>query len=137
MWHLGTGRIQYDPPRGGMKRKTKWWCVINVDREITRYYRWWIERQYHIKGLNQPAWDAHISIIRGERPHDDLIDLWKAYESEEIKFWYKHEPRVGHNKNEGAYWFVEVDCPQGIEMRKEFNLRYDWPLHLTVGRTYF
>jgi len=51
-----------------MKSNVKWWCIVAVDREISRYYRGWIQKTYHIKGLVKPAWDAHISVVRGEIP---------------------------------------------------------------------
>jgi hypothetical protein len=36
-----TGLIVYDPNRGTMKTRITNWCVLQVDKEITRYYRWW------------------------------------------------------------------------------------------------
>lgn len=141
MWHQSRGVVVYDPPRPGMKRNTKWWCVINVDREITRYYRWWIVRQYHVKGLNPPSWNAHISVVRGEEPPNDLKQLWKKYHGEEVTFLYKHDPyrgnAVGRKSKEGAFWQVEVECELGMEIRKEFGFRTHWPLHLSVGRVYW
>ena len=44
-WHTSRGRIIYDPARPGMKRRTKYWAIVNVDREITRYFRWWVDRE--------------------------------------------------------------------------------------------
>lgn len=132
MYYISTGKIIYDPKRYGLKKRTKWWCVINVDTEITRYYRWWIERKLHIKGLCQPSWDAHISVIRGEEPEEDLKYLWKKYDSEIVEFQYKHYPYQS-----GSFWFVEVLCPKAIEIRKELQRPTHWKLHLTVGRTWF
>lgn len=141
MWHKGTGVIQYDPPRGRMKKKTNWWCVINVDKEITRYYRWWIVKQLHVKELCKPSWDAHISVIRGERPPADKIDLWKKYDGQTVEFRYKHFPRrtgdTTGNDRPDSFWFVEVDCPLGIQIRQEFGFPSNWKLHLTVGRTWY
>jgi hypothetical protein len=154
MWHKGTGIIQYDPPRGRMKKKVDWWCVINVDREITRYYRWWVEKELHVKGLCPPSWDAHISVVRGSNDivsfDRDLIQdgkpdrykLWKKYNSEKVEFWYEHNPqqapqRPHRQDEEGTFWHVEVQCPRGTEIRKELGLKHDWPLHLTFGRTWF
>lgn len=131
MWHTGTGKIIYDPPRGGMKHKTQWWCVVDVDREITRYYRWWIEKQLHVKRLFQPSWDAHISVIRGEKPTPELMHLWKKYDRQVVEFKYMHCPR---ETEDGEYWFIEVDCPLLVDIRKEFNRPHDWKMHITVGR---
>lgn len=141
MWFKSTGKIVYDPPRPGMRKNTKWWCVINVDREITRYYRWWLTRQYHIKGLYPPSWDAHISVIRGEKPANDLKHLWKKYDGKIITFEYEHNPytgnAVGRKSAFGAFWQVEVRCDFGLQIRREFGLNAHWPLHLTVGKDHY
>lgn len=140
MWHTGTGVIQYDPPRGRMKKKVDWWCVINVDPEITRYYRWWVQKELHVKGLHPPSWDAHISVIRGEKPYiPETFDLWKKYDGQEVQFRYEHNPQRGKDRPElqGSFWNIEVDCPLGIQIRKEFGYKHDWPLHMTIGRTWF
>ena len=50
MWLTGTGIIRYDPPRPGLKTRIKWWCVVDIDREITRYYRWWVKKELRQKG---------------------------------------------------------------------------------------
>jgi len=64
-WHTGHGYIKYDPYRPGLKKKKDWWAIVKIDREITRYYRWWVMKERWID-LCQPSWDAHISIIRGD-----------------------------------------------------------------------
>ena len=93
MWHTGTGTIVYDPYRGNLKKKPHWWCVVELDREITRLFRWWIVKELHVKELKQPSWDAHISVIRGEKPTPELMHLWKKYDGEEVEFKYKQHPR--------------------------------------------
>jgi hypothetical protein len=141
MWHTGVGVIQYDPYRGNLKKKPHWWCVVNVDKEITRYYRWWIQRELHISGLCEPSWNAHISVIRGEKPSANLMHLWKKYHGEKIKFRYKHNPRQSGdttgNDRPDNYWFINVDCPKLLDIRRELNRPCDWNLHLTVGRTWY
>jgi len=141
VWHTGTGRIVYDPHRPGLKKKVDWWCILTVDKEITKYYRWWIQKELHIKGLCQPSWDAHISIIRGEKPRPDLMHLWKKYHGQQVEFKYRHSPRVSGdttgNDRPDHYWFVDVDCPFLLDIRKELQRPSDWNLHLTVGRTWY
>ena len=36
--------------------------------------------------LCQPSWDAHISIIRGEKPPKGLEHLWKKYDGQKVEF---------------------------------------------------
>ena len=133
------GIIRYDPPRGQMKAKTNWWAVVNVDREITRYYRWWVMNQYWIK-LYQPSWDAHVSIVRGEKPEDHLMHLWKKYDGQKVELEYNHNVRqsgdtTGWDRPD-SYWFVEVKCPFLKTIRKELNRPTGWKFHLTIGRTW-
>lgn len=122
-----------------MKGRTKWWAVLNVDTEITRYYRWWVKRRYWLD-LHKPSWDAHISIIRGEKPKHNLLHLWKKYDGMQVEFSYKHEVRQSGDTTgwdrPSHYWFVDVDCPFLIDIRREMKRPCDWNLHLTIGRTY-
>lgn len=141
MWHKGTGIIKYDPPRGQMKKKTKWWAIVEVDREITRYFRWWVKKELWLHNLHQPSWDAHISIIRGEKPEDHLMHLWKKYDGQKVEFEYSHNVRqsgdtTGFDRPD-HYWFVEVRCPLLVDIRKELNRPVNWKFHLTIGRTYY
>ena len=138
IWHHGTGIIKYDPHRFGMKRKTEWWAIVKIDREITRYYRWWVNNKYWIN-LHKPSWDAHISIIRGERPKPHLQHLWKKYDGQRIYFTYAHNVRRSGDANSSQpnyYWFVEVKCPMMTQIRDEFELPSDWNFHITIGRTW-
>jgi len=154
--HTAMGRIKYDPPRPGMRKKKRasgasnvdYWCILQVDKEITRYYRWLIERR--LWGLTaiqpdwlcQPSWDAHVSIVRGETPRRNL-DLWKKYDGVSVEFTYAHHPRkttMDDRKNryakDGDFWFIEVECPLIDHIRDELGLRVHHRYHLTVGRTY-
>ena len=132
MWHKGEGRVVYDPPRPGMKKKVKGWCVVPVDTEITRYYRWWIENRYHIR-LFKPAWNAHISIVRGEKLSPDVVELWKKYNGKKIKFEYAQNPHCGSNK---LFWSVDVRSDFMDNIRSELGLTTGWHYHITVGRLY-
>ena len=155
-YFTAMGRIQYDPPRPGMRarsrvsgrRNQEWWCILKVDREITRYYRWWIGR--HLWGrtaiqedwLCLPSWDAHVSMVRGEKPRKNL-DWWGKYEGEQVEFRYAHYPRQTtmedrerRHAKDGDFWFVNVECPRIDEIRQELGLRTHYRYHLTVGRTY-
>jgi len=130
--HEGYAYIKYDPPRQGMKRRTQWWCIATVDRGITAYYRSQIEKRYGLK-VHAPSWDAHISVIRGEKPKHDLAHLWKKYDGKKVKFAYSHHV---YPNTQGKFFAIKIKCPELIEIRKEFGLPSDWDLHLTVGRIY-
>jgi hypothetical protein len=140
MWFESTGKIVYDPPRGDMKRRTKWWCVLEVDNNIANYYRWWVEKQYIISGNGDvkrfitPPWRAHVSIIRGEKPEDHLKHLWKKYQGKIVSFRYKHYPYQARKK---GTWCIEVESPFLMNIREELNRPTHWPLHLTVVKQQF
>lgn len=137
--HKSTGIIIYDPSRPGMKsgfkqnknHRTDWWCVLDIDREITRYLRWHLAKNVPGLVLHNPAWDAHVSILRGEEPDNNKKHLWKKYHNKKIDFWYSTNV---YNSNH--FWTVYVYCPFIKEIRKEMNKPFDWDLHLTIGRTW-
>lgn len=134
-----SGKVIYDPKRNGMKRRTEWWCVMDVDREITRYLRWWAKKELWID-MCEPSWNAHISIIRGEKPKPRLMHLWKKYQNEKFNFEFdlnlRHSGDTTDGDRPGHFWFVNVECPELIDIRKELELPYNWKLHLTFGRQY-
>lgn len=141
-FHQGSGKIVYDPYRGDMKRRTVGWCVIEVDKEITRYFRWWIAREKHIH-LQPPSWDAHISIVRGERVDPSVEHLWKKYHGLKVHFFYQHigaykcaRSGLGNSPDNGVYYWVDVECPLMDTIRTELCLRKGWKFHFTFGRTY-
>lgn len=140
--HRSSGTIQYDPYRGDMRRRTENWCIVNVDTEITRYFRWWLKYERHIH-LQSPAWDAHISIVRGERIDPNHFKLWKKYHGQRVEFSYAHlcdvkQTRSGlsSSPDDGVYYYVNVQCSTFDQIRAELGLRTGWSFHLTVGRTY-
>ena len=135
----GQGKIIYDPYRGGMK--SRWWAVVSVDRELTRYYRWWLTRELHLKRLFAPSWDAHVSIVRGEEPDDPLKTLWSQYHLQTVEFHYNPVVRqagdtTGETDEKGHFWFVDVYCPKLLQIREELGLRTRYKFHLTVGKVY-
>jgi hypothetical protein len=138
-WLEGTGRIQYDPHRGDMKANTAWWCVIDVDKEITRYYRWWLRKEKHII-LQQPSWDAHISVVRGERQAQRMAKMWKKRHGQRVTFQYEHgDIQISKDKDQPGYFhWIRVNCPEVDEIREELGLFASWKYHhLTIGRTHY
>lgn len=138
-YHHGSGVIKFDPYRAGMKRRTDYWSIVQVDREITRYYRWWLKREKHIH-LDQPSWDAHISLVRGEKSASKVWDEFKQrYDGQKIDFLYEHGNYRCHPDGNlgGFFYWVDVECPQLDRIRKEMNLPRGFRFHITVGRTYY
>ena len=132
MWHKATGRVVYDPPRPGMKNKTKGWCVVPVPIEVTRYYRWWVEKERHVY-LKRPSWDAHVSIVRGEALSEGAAKLWKKYHGARVDYEYAQNPHAGSSK---LFWSVDVRSDFMDTIRSELGLTTGWYYHITIGRLY-
>jgi hypothetical protein len=120
-----------------MARRTSWWCVAEVDTEITRYVRWWLQRELHIH-LQPPSWDAHISIVRGEKPDMQKVHNWKNHHKQHYEFSWDHfDIRSEEDKvNGGRFYWVNAHCPQFDKIRESLGLRTGFRYHITVGRTY-
>lgn len=133
------GVVQYDPHRGTMKAHTKNWCVIDTDREITKYYRWWLQKEKHII-LQQPAWDAHVSVVRGEYLNPRAQQVWKKHHGRRVEFSYEHGSiQTSKDKdNPGMFYWIRVHCPLVDQIREELGLVTSWKHHhMTIGRTYY
>lgn len=138
-WIESTGRVVYDPYRGDMKANTNWWCVIDIDKEITRYYRWWLQKEKHII-LNLPAWDAHISVIRGEKSVAAKKNLWKKHHGRIVPFRFEHgDIQISKDKDAPGYFhWIRIECDAVDEIREELGLIASWKYHhATIGRTYY
>lgn len=127
MKHRGIGTLVYDPERTGLKRRSgPWWLVLETDDEITRYYRWWVQRELGVT-LNKQAWRAHITVIEGTEPPNK--SAWLKYANQIFEFDYEHELMVG-----GPFYWLNVECDPLLAIRVELGLPTFYPLHLTVGR---
>lgn len=137
-----VGKLQYDPDRGGLrnrvgeKQRTNWWAVVNVSRELTRYYRWLTCKEVPGLRLHAPAFDAHVSLIRGERPRPGTEHLWKKYDGELITMMVNPFVQISDEKNTGKFFFLEVECERMSQIREEFGFPTKWKYHLTIGRTW-
>lgn len=140
-WLKGRGKLVYDPKRANKNNATDW-LVLEVDREITRLFRWFIDRELlNITGVEgqgalQPSYDAHISILRGRNdlkkvPRHQRDALWGKYQGRQVDFLYSPHVKVA----KGEFFFVDVKCPWLLDIRaEEFNLPYDFGFHLTVAK---
>lgn len=148
------GRITYDANRGSLKSRLGWWMTIELeDEELSRYYRWWVnrvwwqadshslKRNYH----RPPHW-PHISIIRGEEPQRNK-HLWGKYRAgERVKFRYSNVVYQTQNsfyaKRPDLFWYIHVDWEDYVTCRRKFGLTWKRPDghpfrgHITVARTY-
>jgi len=131
-----VGILLYNPPRGKMKTNP-WWLVVDVEPEITRYYRWWVQKEKGIL-LCKPSWDAHITVVRGMEPTNS--DIWNKHNLREIKFSICHMPRqsgdtTGWDRPDN-YWFVDIFSKNLSDIMTELGFPEKEKYHLTIGRTY-
>ena len=125
-----SGRIIYDPNRPGMKKRTQWWAIVQTCPGITEYYRSFLNKQLHMHNVVMPAWGSHISIIRGEKPKPEQMNLWGKFRAgEKINFMYTHEVY-----SDGNYWWLNVYAPELFEIRDAFRLPTNYGFHLTIGK---
>lgn len=131
------GCLEYDPDRKEMKSKTKYWCVLQLPNDLVRYYQYFVRTEKHIQ-LEMPAWGAHVSIIRGEKPSDENIHLWKKYHKHKFKFrFYPNIIEVKDKKQSGSFFIINFECPELSEIRRELGLPVYRDFHITIGRTYY
>lgn len=131
---FSSGKLRYSPQINGTWDRrdggtTKWWLVVDADPEIGRYYRTLYNLiTYRCQRLQRPAWEAHVSAIRDEKPPKP--QFWKRYEGFAIEFEYDPKPEF----NETYVW-LPVKCPIILDLREELGLPREpmFPLHLTIG----
>lgn len=147
------GKIVYDPPRGTMKRRTQWWCVIDLkELDLVDYYRWWVDRVWweadnHTmkRRYHRPVHWPHISLIRGEKPQKNIHD-WNDYlAGERITFRYSNQVRQTSNAyyadEPDKFWFIDIEWDGYVDFRKHFGLSWErngrpFRGHVTVAKTY-
>lgn len=131
------GYIDYDPDRQDMKRRTQYWCVLQLSNDLVRYYQYFVRKEKHIQ-IEMPAWGAHVSIIRGEKPDDEHIHLWKKHHKRKIKIRFKPEiVEVKDRKKGGNFYIINFQSPEIDEIRRELGLPVYPDYHITIGRTYY
>lgn len=122
------GKICYDPSRG--KKTDQYWCIIEIDKEITRYYRYLFKKRFGYD-LYSPSFDAHVSLLKGF--HTNKMDEnWKHMDGKIVEIQYDSKLYW----NEKHVW-LNTYCPEYFELREYYNIP-EWNTkdfgHLTVGK---
>lgn len=142
------GKLVYDPKRS-MEKNVTWWCVLEVNEDISGYFRWHLEKnwwfldQTHKRKYDRPPHTPHCSIIRGEKPKKNIRD-WKVFKNKEIlDFEYKLDIRkTGMVKGEkDHFFFFNIYFSEYNEIRSHFGLpteRNGVPFkgHITFARCF-
>jgi hypothetical protein len=107
-----------------------YWMIVVPQDDIGEYYRSVYNKENiaRIK-IQKPRWKAHISIIRGETPIQN-IDKWQSFDNTEIDFSYENKIITGKKH----IWF-NIESEKATEIRKFFGLneKLAYNIHCTLG----
>lgn len=131
-----SGTIIYDPERGTMKSNTNYWCIVQLPDDLVRYYQYFMRSEKHVH-LCMPAWGAHVSVVRGEKPREEYLHLWKKYHKKKVQFQYNPIIKTHKDSSGGSFYFIDFVCDELMDIRAELGLSIHKHLHFTVGRTYY
>lgn len=125
---MDKGTIRYSPKLLGAS-SSKWWCTIDGDPELGKYYRHLFYLQsYRCNKLQRPSWECHITVIRDEEPSDK--SLWGKYNGLEVDF-----EIIGEMETNGDYYWLPIKCQLALDLRAELVLgELLYPLHVSIGR---
>lgn len=119
-WIKGQGRLKY-----GQDNR----LVINVDPDLTRFYRSLIPKHITFK---IPKYFPHITVVRGKWEAPVWTEKWMKRENEIVYFEYSPETQFG-----GMYIWLPVRSEKIGELRQELGLQKNfWKFqeyHLTIA----
>lgn len=107
MMHISTGPLRYS-----FDERTGYKLVVEVDPELSRYYRSLIPK-YH--AVNPQRYSPHISVVRREIPLN--LEPWGKHEGEIVEFQYDSYIHRGT-----TYWWLNVFCVRLENVRLELGL---------------
>jgi len=125
-----TAKVLYDPYRPGLRKiRPGSLIVADVDPNIAKYYRWWVDKQLHLK-LQNTAWLPHITVFDGKTPlSKEQMALWNKHQHERIHFEYNNEI-----EQHWKFWVLPVESKRLKEIRQELGLPTNKNFHITIGR---
>lgn len=137
-WIKLKGILRYDPVRKGISPQP-WWCVIEIEEEIARYCRWFIQKELFLDNIYKPSWPAHITVVRGWEPKDHSV--WGRHDGREVDFWLVPFMRQSGDTTgwdrPNNYWFVRTHCPWQKRIHRECGGFAPTPRgHLTIARKF-
>ena len=131
---LATGKLIYDPLRENLKRTDQLHTLI-LDfpgEDLAEYYQWFIKKKYGDKfKLQSPMFGTHVTVIRPQEV-DINHPAWLKYQDKEVTIQYSPTMLERH----WEFWSLTVFSSEIVNIRKEFGLRTDFRLHMTVGRQF-
>ena len=106
------------------------WLILNINDDITKYYRHLIWLYNRTINLQPCKHQSHITIIAGKYEKAIHKQYWNKHHNEEIEFTYSIDIQT-----DGCYFWLPVKCEMFENIREELgltrNIPYQW--HLTIG----
>jgi hypothetical protein len=124
------GTLVSEPKAKSIINPGKWWLILVCCPDLGRYYRESFNYWYRARDIKlmKPAWDCHISVVRGEEPINK--ELWGSWDGCEVEF--RYNPELQGN---GEYYWLDVECAKLLDIREKLGLGAPhFGLHLTIGR---
>lgn len=125
--HTEPAIIQYDPPR---PKPTPYWCIAHVDPALTAYYRTLFQQHFGYK-LYPPAFDAHVSILRG-MPTPKMDTEWGFLNLQPCTIHYDH--RIWYNQQ---HVWLNTYFDEYFQIRAFYEVpQWNTQLfgHITIGK---
>ena len=110
-------------------KSTKWWLILECDREIGRYLRHLHAVATHrTVMLQEPLWGTHVSVVRDEKP--PCAWWWEELAGQQVVVEY--DPAI---EFANGFAFAPVRCEAALDYRERLGLPREppYPLHLTIG----
>lgn len=107
MLYQSTGMVSYS-----INSINQFRVVLNIDQEITNYYRKLIPKARYVK---KQGYAAHISIVRKQTPTE--LKEWGRHEGKTSEFLYEN---VIHNCE--TYYWLNCYCKLAEQIRIELGL---------------
>lgn len=128
------GKLLYDPVRKNLKRTDQSHTLILdlPSEDLAEYYQWFIKKQYgeNLK-VQSPMFGTHVTVIR---PQEVNVEhpAWLKYQDQNLTVSYSPDMLERH----WEFWSLTIFSTELVNIRREFGLRTDFRLHMTVGRQF-
>ena len=125
--YVSTGKIEYKPDG---------WVILNIDKSIINYYKFWVEK-FIGKKLSTSFHGSHVTCVAGKYDKGLIKHpRWNEFNKRVVSFEY--DSHIYTDKDWfflGEYFWLRVHCNELIKIRTDLGLRPQpfHPFHSTIG----
>jgi len=102
--------------QGSLRYTSRYWLILDCDQQIADYYRALMPKYMDVR---RPRYGAHITISRPEVEMPSNLVFWRAFEGENIEFYYEPCVRFGES---GMYYWLNCFSNRLDELRRDLGL---------------